>query len=63
MITNIPMLGLVLHAGILFGVSARSVQPSPVTNLACRNPVTVTLTLNRGICYAQQNIRPESAVA
>jgi hypothetical protein len=39
------------------------VQHSPVRNLACRNAVTVTLTLNRGICYAQQNIRPESAVA
>jgi hypothetical protein len=39
------------------------VQHSPVTNLACRNPVTVTLTLNRGIWHAQQNIRPESAVA
>ena len=49
MITFIPTLGLVLLAGILFGVSARSVQHSPVTNLACRNPVTVTLTLNRGI--------------
>lgn len=63
MITYIPTLGLVLLAGILFGVSARSVQHSPVTNLACRNPVTVTLTLNRGIWYAQQNTRPESAVA
>ena len=63
MITYIPTLGLVLLAGILFGVSARSVQCSPVTNLACRNPVTVTLTLNRGIWSAQQNIRPESAVA
>ena len=60
MITYIPTLGLVLLAGILFGAFARSVQHSPVTNLACRNPVTVTLTLN---CYAQQNIRPESAVA
>ena len=46
MITYIPTLGLVLLAGILFGVSARSVQHSPVTNLACRNPVTVTLTLS-----------------
>ena len=63
MITYIPTLGLVLLAGILFGVSARSVQHSPVTNLACRNPVTVTLTLNRGIWYPKQNLRPESAGA
>ena len=49
MITYIPTLGLVLLAGILFGVSACSLRHSPVTNLECRNPATVTLTLNRGI--------------
>lgn len=46
MITSIPTLGLVLLAGILFGVFARSVRHSPVTNRACRNPVTVAPTLN-----------------
>lgn len=61
MITYIPTLGLVLLAGILFAVSARSTRQSRTLRAATRSPLT--LTLNRGIWYAQQNIRPESAVA
>ena len=51
--TRAMLLGAVVLIGVLVSISVRGVQHSPVTNIACRNPVPVTLTVTRGVWNAR----------